>query len=88
MVDSIEYHVEQSRGTVAQGHQELVKAKEYQSKARKVHHRNTKTILILIWPRRNKRKGSNSNNRPQSIIKWAVADYISLYTPSEGLHCL
>ena len=37
MVDRIEYHVEQGRGDVAQAHQELVKAREYQSKARKVY---------------------------------------------------
>lgn len=37
LVDRIEYHVEQSRGDVGKGHQELVKAREYQSKARKVH---------------------------------------------------
>lgn len=37
MVDHIEYHVAQSQGAVGQAHQELVKAKEYQSKARKVH---------------------------------------------------
>lgn len=41
MVDRIEYHVEQGRGNVAQAHQELVKAKEYQSKARKVLYTDT-----------------------------------------------
>ncbi|XP_055535790.1 syntaxin-1A isoform X4 [Wyeomyia smithii] len=42
LVDRVEYHVEQSRDYVAQGHQELVIAKRYMSKARK------KKIMILI----------------------------------------
>lgn len=35
-MDRIEYHVEQSGENVGKGRQELVKAQEYQSKARKV----------------------------------------------------
>lgn len=58
MVDRIEYHVEQGREDVAQAHQELVKAKEYQSKARKVllHKRVTQqmTIVVLDAPGRRK----------------------------------
>ncbi|XP_055535789.1 syntaxin-1A isoform X3 [Wyeomyia smithii] len=42
LVDRVEYHVEQSRDYVAQGHQELVIAKRYMSKARK------KKILIAV----------------------------------------
>ncbi|XP_058837976.1 syntaxin-1A isoform X3 [Topomyia yanbarensis] len=42
LVDRIEYHVEQSGNYVAQGHQDLVQASKYMSKARK------KKIMILI----------------------------------------
>lgn len=42
-MDSIEHHVEQGKGNVAQAHTELVKAREYQSKARKVLYTDTTT---------------------------------------------
>ncbi|XP_058837979.1 syntaxin-1A isoform X5 [Topomyia yanbarensis] len=42
LVDRIEYHVEQSGNYVAQGHQDLVQASKYMSKARK------KKILIAV----------------------------------------